>query len=112
MRASAAATSFSMKARTRSRTASTSEGSVKSMAICRSSAVALDVGAGAAVQPLGDRLAARHPVVRRLALVPAVEELPHEPLHLDEAEDAVLRHAAHVAAAPLLAALDRLGPGR
>src|SRR5213076_1080043 len=47
MRASAAATSCSMKARTRSRTASTSGGSVKSMAICRSSAVALDVAAPA-----------------------------------------------------------------
>src|SRR5437763_865171 len=110
MRASAAATSFSMKARTRSRTASTSEGSVKSMAICRSSAVALDVGAGAADQPLGHRLAARHPVVLRLPLVPAVEELLHDPRHLEEAEDVVVGHAAHVAAAPLRVALDRLGP--
>src|SRR5436309_14601141 len=99
MRASAAATSFSMKARTRSRTASTSGGSVKSMAICRSSAVALDVGAREAAQPLGHRLAARHPVVLRLPLVPAAEELLHDTRHLEEAEDVVVGHVAHVATA-------------
>src|SRR2546425_13071139 len=109
MRASAAAPSPSMKARTRSRTAPTSGGSVKSMAICRSSAVAFDVGAREADQPLTDRLAARHPVVLRLPLVPAVEELLHDARHLEEAEDVVVGHAAHVAAAPLRVALDRLG---
>src|SRR2546428_8137999 len=110
MRASAAATSFSMKARTRSRTASTSGGRVKSIAICRSSAVALDVGAREADQPLGHALAARHPVVLRLPLVPAVVALLHDPRHLEAAEDVVVGHAAHVAAAPPRIALDRLGP--
>src|SRR6059036_3779307 len=109
MRASAAATSFSMKARTRSRTATTSGGRVKSMAICRSSAVALDVGAREADEALGHRLAARHPVVLRLPLVPAVEELLHDPRHLEEAEDVVVGHARDVAAAPLRVAPGRLG---
>src|SRR5437773_11098970 len=99
MRASAAATSFSMKARTRSRTASTSGATVKSMAIRRSSAVAPDAGARAADQPLGHRLAARHPVVPRLPLAPALEELLHDPRHLEEAEDVGVGHRAHVAAA-------------
>src|SRR5437879_13622581 len=110
MRASAAATSFSMKARTRSRTASTSGGRVKSIAICRSSAVALDVGAREADQPLGHALAARHPVVLRLPLVPAVVELLHDPRHLEEAEDAAVGHAAHRAAAPPRVAPARPGP--
>src|SRR5437899_12706550 len=108
MRASAAATSFSMKARTRSRTASTSGGRVKSIAICRSSAVALDVGAREADQPLGHGLAARHPVVLRLPLVPAVEEVLHEARHLEEAEDVVVGHARDIAAAPLGVTRDRL----
>src|SRR6266702_8907093 len=106
MRASAAATSFSMKARTRSRTARTSGSRVKSIAICRSSAVALDVGAREADQPLGHGLAARHPVVLRLPLVPAVEQLLHDARHLEEAEDVVVGHAAHVAGAPLRVAPD------
>src|SRR5207248_11161485 len=109
MRASAAATSLSMKARTRSRTATTSGGRVKSIAIRRSSAVTLDVGAREADQPLGHGLAARHPVVLRLPLVPAVEELLHDARHLEEAEDVVVGHARDVAAAPLGVARDRLG---
>src|SRR5881396_4297496 len=108
MPASAGATSPSMKARTHSRTATTSGGSVKSMAIRRSSAVALDVGAREPDEALGHRLAARHPVVRRLPLVPAVEELLHHAGHLEETEDVVIGHAAHVAAAPLGVALDGL----
>src|SRR5207244_12331032 len=109
LRASAPATPLSLKARTRSRTATTSGGRVKSIAIRRSSAVTLDVGARAADQPLGHGLAARHPVVLRLPLVPAVEELLHDARHLEEAEDVVVGHAAHVAAAPLRVALDGLG---
>src|SRR5438874_6997370 len=108
MRASAAATSLSMKARTRSRTATTSGGRVKSIAIRRSSAVTLDVVARAADQPLGHCLAARHPLVLRLPLVPAVEELLHDARHLDEAEDVVVGHARGVSAAPLGVTRDRL----
>ena len=40
--------------------------------------MALEVVVGEADQTLGDRLAASHPGVRRLPLLPAMEELLHE----------------------------------
>src|SRR5262245_65378600 len=96
MRSSAGITSCSMKARTRRRTASTSPGSVKSIATVVSSAVALEVVVGEAEEPLRDRLATRHPVVLRLSLVPAVVELLHDDGHLEDTEDVVVRTVGHV----------------
>src|SRR5262245_9535779 len=102
-----------MKSRTRWRTATTSGGSVKSIAIvsspARRSAVPLDVGPGLVHEPLGDLIAERHPVVLRLALVPAEVELLHDDRHLEEPERVVVWHVAHVGAALLGVTRDRLG---
>src|SRR5262245_7972853 len=97
-----------MKARTRSRTATTSGGRVKSIAMGDSSDLFVDVGAGQVQQALGDLIAEGHAVVLRLALVPAEVELLHDDRHLEEAEGVVVRHPAHVVPAALAVARDRL----
>src|SRR5689334_3124571 len=105
IRRSATATSSCMNARTRSRTAVTSGGSVKSIDMGVSSAVRRHVVVRETDQPLGDHLAARHARVLRLALLVAKVELLDDAGHLEEPEDEVVRHRRDVAAAPLSVAL-------
>src|SRR5262245_29941835 len=105
MRASAGATSCSMKARVRSRTASTSGGRVKPIAMGKTprgappSALLRDLRRRQVDEALGHLVAGRHARVLRLALVPAEVELLYDDRHLEEAEGVVVGELAHVAAA-------------
>src|SRR5881628_2801881 len=100
-RASAGATSFRMKSRTRSRTRTTSGGSVKSIAIGCLLAGFSRVPPREDDQPLGDLAHRREARVLRLAAVVADVDLLHDDRNLEHPEDVVPGEARDVAPAAL-----------